>query len=177
MKVSDIMTRDVVSVRSDATILDAGRLMLQSHIGGLPVVSSAGRLVGIITERDFLRLAATESSGRPRWLELITNHMKVDVDVLGRLGDEHVERVMTPNPVTISEEAPLEDVLRDMEKHSINRLPVVRGTRLVGIVSRSDLLRALTRSLCKASQLTCEHALEQQRIATLERDYWLRHPR
>ena len=84
---------------------------------------------------------------------------------------------MTPNPVTTSEDAPIEDVLTKMETYSIKRLPVVRGTQLIGIVSRSDLLRGLMRSLRKVSEVTSEDALTRQRLTTLERDYWLRHAR
>jgi CBS domain-containing protein len=175
MIVSDIMTRDVVSVRSYATIMEAGKLMLQGHISGLPVVDAEGRLVGIITERDFLRSVRAESGGRPRWLELITNYKKVDV--LSRLREEQVGRIMTPNPITTPEDASIEDVLAEMEKHSIKRLPVMRGTQLVGIISRSDLLRGLMRSLRKVSEVTSEDAVTRQRLITLERDYWLRHAR
>jgi CBS domain-containing protein len=175
MNVSEVMSRDVVSVQADATVLEAGKLMLQSRISGLPVVDSAGHLVGIITERDFLRSARTTPGGRPRWLELITNDKTIDV--LGRLRDSRVERIMTPNPVTTSEDAPIEDVLTKMEAYSIKRLPVMRDTQLVGIVSRSDLLRGLMRSLRKVSEISSEDAVTRQRLTTLERDYWLRHVR
>ncbi len=175
MNVSDVMTRPVVSVRSDATVMEAGKLMMQSRISGLPVVDSENRVVGIVTERDFLRLARPESGGRPRWLELITSSNKVDA--LTRLREERVDRIMTLNPITTSEDAPIEDVLGKMEKHAIKRLPVMRGAQLVGIVSRSDLLRGLMRSLRKASEVASEDALTRQRLTTLERDYWLRHPR
>ena len=170
------MTRNVVSVKSDSTILEAGNLMLQSRVSGLPVVNSAGRLVGIITERDFLRPTRNGAkSARPRWLELITNHKRREG--LGRLVDEQVESVMTPNPISVSEDAPLEDVLRQMEKHDIKRLPVTKGDQLVGIVSRSDLLRALMQSLRKVSESSSEDAMTRERMAALERDYWLRHAR
>jgi CBS domain-containing protein len=175
MNVSDVMTRPVVSVRSDATVMEAGKLMMQSRISGLPVVDAEDRVVGIVTERDFLRLARPETGGRPRWLELITNSNKVDA--LTRLREERVDRIMTLNPITTSEESSIEDVLGKMEKHAIKRLPVMRGAQLVGIVSRSDLLRGLMRSLRKASEVASEDALTRQRLTMLERDYWLRHAR
>ena len=102
MNVSDVMTRPVVSVRSDATVMEAGKLMMQSRISGLPVVDAEDHVVGIVTERDFLRLARPETGGRPRWLELITNSNKVDA--LTRLREERVDRIMTLNPITTSEE-------------------------------------------------------------------------
>ena len=114
MNVSEVMTRDVVSVQADATIIEAGKLMLQSRISGLPVVDSAGRLVGIITERDFLRSVRTEPGGRPRWLELITNPRRWTS--LRGFGMNGWIAIMTPNPVTTSEDASVEDVLTKMEK-------------------------------------------------------------
>ena len=107
MNVSDVMTRPVVSVRSDATVMEAGKLMMQSRISGLPVVDAEDRVVGIVTERDFLRLARPETGGRPRWLELITNSNKVDaltrlreerVDVADRLAQLHDEAVLPQPP-------------------------------------------------------------------------------
>jgi CBS domain-containing protein len=143
MKAGDIMTRNVVSIDPDSTVLQAVRLMLQHRISGLPVVDKSGALVGIVTEGDFLRRAETATERkRPRWLEFIMGP--------GRLADEYVKsharkvsEVMTPEPQTVSEDAPLEEVVQRMEKHRIKRLPVVRDKKLVGIVSRANLLHAL----------------------------------
>ena len=175
MNVSEVMTREVVSVRSDATVMEAGKLMVQNRITGLPVVDANSRLVGIITERDFLRLVRTGLDRRPRWFELIADYKKLGL--LSEFREERVGRVMTPNPVTISEDASIEDVLHKMERHSIKRLPVMRGTQLVGIVTRSDLLHAFMRSLRNLSEITSESAKVRQRMSSFERDFWLRHLR
>ena len=143
MKVQDIMTRKVLSIEPDATVLQAVRSMLQNKISGLPVVDADGKLVGIVTEGDFLRRAETTTERRrPRWLEFLVGP--------GRLADEYVHTharkiadVMTPEPYTVTEDTSLEDVVQLMEKHRIKRLPVVRGKQLVGIVSRANLLHAL----------------------------------
>ena len=143
MKAKDVMTRSVVSVEPSATVLHAVRLMLQKRISGLPVVDTSGRLVGIVTEGDFLRRAETGTQRRrPRWLEFLLGP--------GRLADEYththgrkVEEVMTTEPLSVTEDTPLEEVVNTMEKHRIKRLPVVRGQEVVGIVSRANLLHAL----------------------------------
>ena len=143
MKAKDIMTSPVVSVEADATVVQAAQIMLQKRISGLPVVDKDGRLVGIVTEGDFLRRAETGTERRrPRWLEFLIGP--------GRLADEYtrshsrkLEDVMTSDPVIVSEDAPLEEIVNVMERHQIKRLPVVRGQQLVGIVSRANLLQAL----------------------------------
>jgi len=137
------MTSPVVSVEADTTVVQAAQIMLQKRISGLPVVDKDGNLVGMVTEGDFLRRteAGTERR-RPRWLEFLIGP--------GRLADEYthshsrkVEDVMTRDPVMVSEEAPLEEIVDVMERHQIKRLPVVSGQHLVGIVSRANLLHAL----------------------------------
>lgn len=143
MKAKDVMTSPVVSVEQDATILQAVRIMLQRRISGLPVVDKEGRLTGIVTESDFLRRAETGTQRRrARWLEFLVGP--------GRLAEEYthshgrkVSEVMTPEPVTVTEDAPLEEIVKLMEKRQIKRVPVVRGAQVVGVISRANLLHAL----------------------------------
>jgi CBS domain-containing protein len=143
MKAADVMTPKVVSVGTEASVLEAIRLMLQNRISGLPVVDGEGLLVGIVTEGDFLRRAETGTQRkRPRWLEFLMGP--------GRLANEYVHthgrkvsEIMTSDPVTIAEDTVLDEVVRTMEEHRIKRLPVVRGRGVVGIVSRANLMHAL----------------------------------
>src|SRR6478609_8172368 len=138
MKVRDVMTSPVISVAPDSTVLEAVRIMLQRHISGLPVIEKGGELVGIVTEGDFLRRAETGTQRRrPRWLEYLVGP--------GRLADEYtrshgrkVYEIMTFGALTVTEDTPLDEVVRLMEKRRIKRLPVVRGTAVVGIVSVRD---------------------------------------
>jgi CBS domain-containing protein len=143
MKAKDVMTSPVVSVLPESSIAEAVRVMLQRHISGLPVIDKEGRLVGIVTEGDFLRRAETGTERRrPRWLEYLIGP--------GRLADEYthshgrkVDEIMTAEPLTVSEDTPLDEIVRTMEKRRIKRLPVVRGNAVVGIVSRANLVHAL----------------------------------
>ena len=143
MKVKDIMTSPVVSIEPEMTVMQAVRIMLQRHISGLPVIDKSGRLLGVVTEGDFLRRAETGTQRhRPRWLEFLVGP--------GRLAEEYthahsrkVGDIMTADPFTVDEETPLEHAVKLMEKHQIKRLPVVRGERVVGILSRANLLHAL----------------------------------
>ena len=143
MKAGDIMTGRVVTVAPDASVLEAIRLMLERHISGLPVVDASGALVGVITEGDFLRRAETGTERkRPRWLEILLGPR--------RLADEYVhtharkvEEVMTREPITITQDTPLDEVVKIMERRRIKRLPVMRGDKIIGIVSRANLLQAV----------------------------------
>jgi len=143
MQVRDVMKRNVISVRADEPILTAVRLMLQNRISGLPVVDAKGALVGIVTEGDFLRRDEIGTTRRrPKWLEFLIGP--------GRLADEYVHtsgrkvaEVMTPEPCTVGEDDSLRTVVELMERRRIKRLPVVRNGRMVGIISRANLMHAL----------------------------------
>ena len=143
MKVSDVMTRRVVSVTPEATIRHAIRLMLDNHISGLPVIDDKAKLVGIVSEGDFLRRSeiGTERK-RSRWLGALLGPGEPANDYVHSHGLK-VKEVMTRKPITVQEDAPLDQVVHLMESRSVKRLPVVRGEKVVGVVSRANLMRAL----------------------------------
>jgi CBS domain-containing protein len=171
MKVRDVMTSPVVSVGPDTSLLEAGELMLKHDISGLPVLDKEARLVGLISERDFLRpIGSGPDYKRPRWFQALTGQAK---DGFRRQADRKVADVMTADPVTITEETPLEQVVGLMDHHCIHRLPVMRGAKLVGIVSRADLLRALVQSLHKTSAMSKHDDDLRARMTELERESWL----
>jgi CBS domain-containing protein len=143
MRAADIMTRTVITVAPDASIRQAVRLMLQHKISGLPVVDAAGRLVGMVTEGDFLRRVETGTERkRTRWIELFTGPSRMADDYIRSHG-RRIDEVMTRDPVTISADTPLDQVVSLMERHRVKRLPVVADGKVVGIVSRANLVRAL----------------------------------
>jgi CBS domain-containing protein len=173
MLAKDVMTKSVVTVDPGATVLQAVRLMLQKRISGLPVVDASGNLVGIVTEGDFLRRVETKTERRrPRWLEFILGP--------GRLADEYVHshgskvaEVMTPEPLTIAEDTPLDEVVQTMETRGVKRLPVVRGKRVVGIVSRANLLHALASLAPTAPAPSAgDAAIRDKLMAELDRQKW-----
>ncbi len=143
MKVTDVMTRRVISVAPDARIEEAISLMLKHHISGLPVIDGKGKLVGVVTESDFLRRPeiGTEKK-RWRWLDAFFGPGDAAMSYIHSHGSK-VRDVMTRKAMTINENAKLEDVVHLLESHSIKRLPVVRRGKVIGIVSRANLMRAL----------------------------------
>jgi CBS domain-containing protein len=143
MKAKDVMTSPVVTIEPDVDVLQAVRIMLQRRVSGLPVVEKDGRLVGIVTEGDFLRRAETGTQRRrPRWLEFLVGPGRLAQDY-ARAHARKVADVMTAEPITVDESTALDDIVKLMEKRQIKRIPVVRGSNVVGIVSRANLLHAL----------------------------------
>jgi CBS domain-containing protein len=173
MKAKDIMSARVVSIAPEATVLDAVRLMLEHQISGLPVVDKTGALVGIVTEGDFLRRAETGTQRkRPRWLEFLVGPNSLAADYVRSHGRK-VEEVMTREPVTIGEDASLDEIVRIMERKRVKRLPVVRGQEVVGIVSRANLLRALASvgaALPEPAKSDAE--IRERVVAELNRELW-----
>jgi CBS domain-containing protein len=173
MRVKDVMTPNVICIGADEPILKAARLMLQNRISGLPVIDKDGELVGIVTEGDFLRRSELGTQRqRPKWLEFIVGP--------GRLAQEYtqssgrkVEAIMTPDPRTIGEDEMLEAVVDTMERHHVKRLPVIRGGRVVGIISRANLMHALaslTRDI--AAPAAGDLALRDQILAAIGKQDW-----
>jgi len=143
MRAHQIMTRDVISVTPRTTIADAANIMLRSHISGLPVLDDAGKLVGVVSESDFLRRSEIGTGrSRPAWLQFFMGPGWSAADFVRERG-RRVEDVMTPDPVTVTEDTPLEELVRLMEKKGVKRLPVMSGSMVVGIVTRANLLRAV----------------------------------
>ncbi|MCP1966548.1 CBS domain-containing protein [Bradyrhizobium elkanii] len=143
MYAHQIMARKVLSTTPDSAILDAANIILQHRVSGLPVVDPDGTLVGIITEGDFLHRSEIGTGRKRNWLmTFILGPGKWAEDYVLEHGRK-VSEIMTREPVTVAEDAPLTTVVGLMEKNNVKRLPVVRDGKLVGIITRSDLLRTV----------------------------------
>jgi CBS domain-containing protein len=173
MKVADVMTREVVSIAPDASVMEAVRLMLQHKISGLPVVDKSGKLQGVVTEGDFLRRVETGTERkRSRLVEFLLGP--------GRLADDYVHatgrkvgEVMTADARTVGEDEPLEKVVHLMERYRIKRLPVVRGDKVIGIVTRQNLMRALaTLALAQHPVAADDATIRERLLAELKRHAW-----
>ena len=173
MKAGEVMTRNVVSTRADASVAEMVKLMLDNRISGLPVVDDRGHLVGIVTEGDCLRRAETGTERRrPRWSEFLIGP--------GRLAEEYIHthsrkvaEVMTRSPITITEDTSLDEVVHLMESRRIKRLPVMRNGKVVGIVSRANLLHAFaTASTNLPSSTLTDAAMRDQLMAELAKQPW-----
>ena len=170
MKAKDVMTSPVISVEPDASVLEAIRIMLQRRV---PVINKEGRVVGMLTEGDLLRREETGTRRqRPRWLEFLVGPGKL-ADEYTRSRGRKVGEIMSDNPRTVSEDTPLDEIVRMMEKHQIKRVPVVRGGHVVGIVSRANLLHALAgaaRELKPVAQ--SDDAIRASLVAEVAKQPW-----
>ena len=173
MLARDVMTPKVISVEADAPIMQAVHLMLQNRISGLPVVGPKGELVGMVTEGDFLRRGEIGTRRRrSRWLEFMIGPGRLAEEYV-RASGRKVDDVMTRNPVTIVEDTPLDQAVDLMERHRIKRLPVMRDGRLVGMVTRANLMHALV-SLATQPKAPPgdDAAIREQILAECERQSW-----
>jgi CBS domain-containing protein len=174
MRVHQIMTRKVITVKADTAILNAANLMLQHHISGLPVVDVAGKLIGIVSESDFIcRGEIGTETPRIRWLDFLMGAGKSASDFVREHGRK-VGEIMTRDGLrTAAEDMRLEELVQLMERQNIKRVPVVRGETLVGVVTRSDLLRAVASLARDVPDPTADDDHIRNRvIATIEKNEW-----
>ena len=173
MIVADVMTRNCITISPDATVEEAVNLMLSRHISGLFVVDKAGDLAGVVTEGDLLRRDELGTQrNRPWWLRLLASPARQAADFTMANG-RHVRDVMTEDVMSIAQDAPLEDVVATMEKHRNKRLPVTADGRVVGVVSRADLLRALIGRVRNAEPLaTDDRTIRTTILNALEAQSW-----
>ena len=139
MRAKDIMTRHVITVPETGTVRDVVSALLNHGISAVPVIDTSGKLVGIVSEGDLMH----PRRRRSWWLALF-----IDADELAlEFVKEHsrpVSDIMTRNVVTAEPETTLVDIAKLLEKNAIERVPIVDKGKLVGIVSRANLVRALT---------------------------------
>jgi CBS-domain-containing membrane protein len=173
MRAHQIMTRSVITVTPDDTILAAAKLMLDRHVSGLPVVDTAGRLVGIVSEGDFIRRSEIGTQKkRGRWLKFLLGAGEAATEYVHEHGKK-ISEVMTRDPITITEDTPLDEIVTSMETNGVKRLPVMNGTKLVGIVSRANLLQAvagLARDI--PDPTTDDDHIRSRIVAAIEKNDW-----
>jgi len=139
MKVRELMTRDVVSVRPDASLREAAALLTEHRVSGLPVVRG-NEVVGVVSEADIVAKAGggAEHGGLLSWLfDPEPRQQKVEARTAGE--------AMSAPPITIAPTRPVHEAARKMLNEGVNRLPVVEDGKLVGILTRADIVRAFTR--------------------------------
>jgi len=174
VRAADIMVKDVVTVHPDASIQDVAEILVAKRISGLPVLDGGGRLVGIVSEGDLLRRAesGTEHS-RSWWLKLLMGRESLAAEFV----KEHARRVrdvMTRDVVTAAPDTPVTDIAANMEKNHIKRLPILEDGKLVGIVSRANLVQALAgmHKASAAEKPLTDVELRQKLMSRLKSEPW-----
>jgi CBS domain-containing protein len=172
MKVSEIMTRRVISIAPEATLISAIRLMLKHHISGLPVIDHDHKLVGIVSESDFLHRADTGTDPRRSWLYAIFEPTGAAEGYVRSHGMK-IRDIMTKQVVTANEQTPLEEVVHLLEVQNVKRLPVLHEHKVVGIVTRTNLMHAFVsmhRGMQKSSEI--DASLREHLLREVDRQSW-----
>src|SRR5690606_2364627 len=162
-------------VLPDATIRDVAELMISRRISGVPVVDGEGRLVGIVTEGDLMRRIETGTEReRSWWLKLLTD-LNARADEFVKSHSRRVSDVMTRDVATVDEDTALADIVELMEERRIKRVPVVRDSRVVGVVSRADLVRALVMApnVAETAEAADDDAIRERVLDAFRREKWL----
>jgi CBS domain-containing protein len=161
MQAQDVMTTAVATISADASVQDAAKLMLARRVSALPVTDSKDRVVGIVSEGDLMRRAELGTdTPRSWWLGLLGEDVARDYM---KVHGTSVGDVMTSPAVSVRRTTPLKEVANLLEKHRIKRVPVLEGARLVGIVSRADLVRQLATAPARpAARTPTDRALRKR---------------
>lgn len=149
MLAKDIMTRDVITVRGDDDVDKVAQLLLDNKISGIPVVDENHHVIGMITEKD-LMVKATELKV-PFYLTLFDSIIFLENPIrfkndLKKYAASQVKDAMTNKVHTVTEDTPVSEIAELMQKENINRVPVIRHGKIMGIVTRNDILKSLTKN-------------------------------
>lgn len=148
MKVQDIMRRDVITVGPETPLKEVARLLVEHRISGLPVVDPEGRVLGVVSEGDLVAKERGAEIERPRLLGALLGGNRAKA-LLGKVEARTAGDAMTAPPITIEPGAPVRAAAALMVERQVNRLPVVEDGRLVGIITRADIVRTFVRSDAK----------------------------
>jgi len=172
MIAADVMTRNVISISPDATVADAVKLMLDNNISGLFVIDGDNVLQGVITEGDLLHRSELGTARRGSWWLRLFAPGRDAADFT----ESHSRRVgdlMTPDVLTVEEGAALTDIVELMERARIKRVAVVKDGRVTGVISRANLLRALSAVARDAPKVTTDdRAIKRAIQRSLEKESW-----
>ena len=179
MQARDVMTAPVVTVRPETRVEEIAQLLLERRISGVPVVDADGRLLGIVTEGDLMRRPEIGTERHRGWWLRFFGDERARAEEYARAHGSRAEQVMTRNVVTVSDETSVGEIARLLEEHHIKRVPVVRDGRVVGIVSRANLLHGLAAhpDLTPPMRLMDDRSIREAVLEAFERDGWTAHGR
>lgn len=157
MLAKDVMTTEVISVTPETEVQEIAQLMLQQRISAVPVIDSEQTLVGIVSEGDLMhqKEAETETYTGSWWLTLFVSSDRL-ASRFAKIHGQSAADVMTRHPVTVTEDTPLGEIAKLLETRHIKRVPVIRDNRVVGIVSRANLLHGLATRRPEPAETTAE---------------------
>lgn len=173
MKAMDVMVRDVVTVKADDEVIHAVKLLAEHDVSALPVVDESGSVVGVLSEADLMRREEIGTGKhRPWWLEAVMPSSVLAHDFAKEHGRK-VAEVMTDDVIAASEETPVSEIANLLERHRIKRVPILRDGKLVGIVSRSNLIQALaTAPVGESADQRSDRSIRLELLGRLGEQRW-----
>ena len=174
MKAADVMVSAVICVRPNARVDEVASILLANRISAVPVIDEQGELLGIVSEGDLMRRAdAGTDRRRSWWLEYLTGKQILAAEYV-KSHSHKVTDVMTRSVITAMPETPLGDIATLLERNRIKRVPIVQSGKVVGIVSRANLLQALASMPAKSAPATSARDSEIRRnvISRLNAESW-----
>ena len=174
MNAADVMTSNVISVRADASVGEIAEILLTNRISGVPVVDDAGDLIEIVSEGDLIhRVEVGTERRRSWWLELLSSKQILAHEFIKAHARKAAD-LMTRHVITVRPGTPLSDLASLLDKHGIKRVPVTENGKLVGIVSRANLVQALfkPRQDTVAEKAVTDSALRDKILAQLKFEPW-----
>jgi CBS domain-containing protein len=174
MRAMDVMTSEVITVDESATVPELAKLLAEHGISAVPVVDEHNQVIGIVSEGDLLHRAETGTERRSSWwLEMMSSTNKLAGEYIkshsGRVTD-----IMTRDVLSVTEETPVADIAVLLETNRIKRVPVLRDGKLVGIVSRANLVRALAMTITEAANGAeiDDRSIRDKLLAELKAQKW-----
>ncbi len=176
MNAADVMVSNVITVGPDARVSEVADTLLKNRISAVPVVDASGKIVGIVSEGDLLHRAESDTEiHRSWWLNVLTSNESMAAEFV-RSHSQKVADVMTRRVVTAAPETPLHEIANILEKNRIKRVPIVKDGKLVGIVSRANLLQALgsLKQRVETGKTADDAAIRSRILAELNKQSWAR---
>jgi CBS-domain-containing membrane protein len=176
MNASAIMVSDVITVKPDDTVQDVAGLLVVNCISAVPVVDESGSIVGIVSEGDLLRRVENRTAHeRPWWLKLLMGRELLAAEFIREYGRK-VADVMTREVISAEPDTPIADIASLLERHRIKRVPIIQDGKIVGIVSRANLIQALAvcRNKSLEPQTVADAELRDKLISRLKAEPWVR---
>lgn len=158
MKAQDIMTREVATVRPETSVREIAALMMEKNISGVPVVSDSGAIVGIVSEGDLLHRAEVGTERKHKWWFQIFGDSDAAAREYAKAHGLAARDVMSRYVISVRDDTDLRDIADILDSHRIGRVPVLHDGSLVGIISRRDLVRALSQAQVSSAPVKLDNA-------------------
>jgi CBS domain-containing protein len=174
MRARDVMTSRVVTVTEDASVPEVAKLLADRGISAVPVVDHENRVIGMVSEGDLLhRIETGTERHRAWWLDMVASTNRLALDYI-KSHSGSVRDVMTRDVISVADTTPVADIAILLEANRIKRVPVLRDGKLVGIVSRANLVRALAMTIDEPSSSAAadDRAIREKLLAELKAQKW-----